>query len=93
MLRVVKRERKGYIRAWTVDSSHRGKGVGVGLLQEGVRVAWSKGARSMEFDAVHANAHRALPPEFNGAFDEQETKAKTLLTELLAEHKREKSSR
>ena len=93
VLRVVKKERKGYIRAWTVDSLHRGNGIGIGLLQEGVRVAWGKGARSMEFDAAHANAHHALPPEFNGSFEEQEVKAKTTLTELLAEHRREKSSR
>ena len=93
VLRVVKRERKGYVRAWTVESPHRGKGIGIGLLQEGVKVAWGKGARCMEFDSGHANSHRVLPSEFNGAFDEQESRAMTLLTDLLAEHKREKSSR
>ena len=93
VLRVVKRERKGYVRAWTVDSSHRGKGIGTALLQEGVRVAWGKGARCMEFDAGHANSHRALPQEFNGTFEEQEGRANRLLTGLLAEHRREKSSR
>ena len=93
VLRVVKRERKAYVRAWTVQSSHRGKGIGAGLLQEGVKVAWGKGARCMGFEAGHANSYRALPSEFNGSFDEQEARARTLLTELLAEHKREKSSR
>ncbi|KAL6719373.1 hypothetical protein ACLMJK_003612 [Lecanora helva] len=93
VLRVVKRERKAYIRAWTVESSHRGRGVGTALLQEGVRVAWGKGARSMEFDAGHANSYHALPQELNGTFEEQEAKARRLLGDLFAEHKREKSSR
>ena len=93
VLRVVKRERKAYVRAWAVQSSHRGKGVGAGLLQEAVKVAWGKGARCMEFEAAHANSYRALPPEFNRSFNEQEARAKILLKDLLAEHKREKSSR
>ena len=93
VLRVVKRERKAYFRAWTVESSHRGSGIGSRLLEEGVKIAWGKGARCMEFDNAHANSYRALLPEFNGVFEEQEVKAKTLLTELLTGHKREKGSR
>ena len=93
VLRVVKRERKAYVRAWTVDSEYRGRGVGTTLLQEGVKVAWGKGARCMLFDTEHANSYRALPVEFSGSLDEQEARAKSLLTDLVAEHKREKSSR
>ncbi len=93
VLRVAKRDRKGYVRAWTVDSSHRGKGVGSSLLQEGVRVAWGKGARVMELETSHANSHRVLPQTFNRGFDEQEARAGSLLTDLVAQHRREKSSR
>lgn len=57
VLRVVKRERKGYVRAWTVDSSYRGNGVGIGLLEEGVRVAWGKGARCVVFEGDHASEY------------------------------------
>lgn len=93
VLRVTKRDRRGYVRAWTVDSSRRGKGLGIGLLQEGVRVAWSKGARAMELESGHANSHRVLPETFNRSFDEQEARAGLLLADLVAQHRREKSSR
>lgn len=55
VMKVVKRERKAYVRAWTVDSSCRGKGIGGGLLEEGVRVAWGRGARAFEFEREHAS--------------------------------------
>lgn len=93
VLKVVKKDRKGYVRAWTVDSAHRGKGIGCGLLAEGVRIAWGKGARVMEFDAAHANSHHVFPPTFNGNFLEQDARRRRLLTDLVAEHRREKSSR
>lgn len=93
VLRVTKRDRKGYVRAWTVDSSHRGKGVGSSLLQEGVRIAWGKGARAMELEMSHANSYRVLPQTFNKGFDEQEASAGLLLTDLVAQYRREKSSR
>lgn len=55
VMKVVKRERKAYVRAWTVDSTCRGKGIGGGLLEEGVRVAWGRGARAFEFERRHAS--------------------------------------
>ena len=55
VLRVVKRERKGYVRAWTVEPSYRRKGIGSGLLEEAVRVAWGKGARCVIFEEGHAS--------------------------------------
>ena len=55
VMKVVKRERKAYVRAWTVDSSCRGKGIGGGLLEEGVRAAWGKGARAFEVERGHAS--------------------------------------
>ena len=55
VMKVVKRERKAYVRAWTVNSSCRGKGIGAALLEEGVRTAWGKGARAFEFEKGHAS--------------------------------------
>ena len=55
VMKVVKRERKAFVRAWTVASKCRGNGIGGGLLEEGVRIAWGKGARAFEFDRGHAS--------------------------------------
>ena len=57
VMKVVKRERKAYVRAWTVDSKYRGNGIGGGLLEEGVRIAWGKGARAFEFAKAHASKY------------------------------------
>ena len=58
VLRFVKKERKGYVRAYTVRLRYRRKGVGEGLLEEAVRVIWSKGGRGLEFDDKHASELR-----------------------------------
>ena len=50
VLRVVKRERKAYVRAWAVDKEYRGRGIGSSLLEQGVRVAWGRGARAVGFE-------------------------------------------
>ena len=55
VLRFVKKERKGYVRAWTVKSDDRRKEIGSELLEYGVRVCWGKGARAVEFDERHAS--------------------------------------
>ena len=55
VLRFVKKERKGYVRAYTVRLKYRKKGVGEGLLEEAVRYVWGKGGRAVEFDAAHAS--------------------------------------
>ena len=55
VLRFVKKERKGYVRAWTVSADHRNKGFGRELLECGVRVCWGKGARGLEFEEGHAS--------------------------------------
>ena len=47
---MVKRERKAYVRAWTVDKEYRGRGIGSSLLEQGVRVAWGRGARGVGFE-------------------------------------------
>lgn len=59
VLRVVKRERKGYVRAWTVRLKFRRKGVGRGLLEEAVKVVWGRGGRGVEFE--EGNARKSAP--------------------------------
>ena len=93
VLRVVKRERKGYVRAWTVKLKYRTKGVGRGLLEEGAKVVWGRGGRGMIFEDNHANAGRVLPDFFNAQFEKREVRAREVLAEVVAETRRERSSR
>lgn len=55
VMKVLKRERKAVLRAWTVKLRYRGREVGRGLLEEGVRVAVAKGCTGVEFDGGHAS--------------------------------------
>ncbi|KAL8769491.1 MAG: hypothetical protein Q9209_004552 [Squamulea sp. 1 TL-2023] len=85
VMRVSRKEKKAIIRAWTVKLRYRGKGVGRGLLEEGVRVAKEKGVGKVEFEREHANSHKVLPDIFNGGFERREKKAKDTLVEVLKE--------
>ncbi|GFF86846.1 hypothetical protein IFM53868_04947 [Aspergillus udagawae] len=69
----------GVIRAWTVERRYRGKGVGVGLLEEAVGLCREKGWEGPEFDDEHANAKRVLPGLFNGRFERREKWARKVL--------------
>lgn len=93
VMRVVKRERKGYVSAWTVKPRYRNKGIGRGLLEEAAKVVWGKGGRGVVFEEGHANAKKVLPDIFNGAFEKNEAKSRQMLMEVVAETKRERSSR
>lgn len=93
VMRVVKRERKGYVSAWTVKLKYRNQGIGRGLLEEAAKVVWGKGGRGVVFEDNHANAKKMLPDVFNGAFDKNEAKSRQMLAEVVAETKRERSSR
>lgn len=56
VLRIAKGERKAYVRAWTTGLRYRKKGIGRGLLEEGVRiVVEEKGCRDVVFDEGHAS--------------------------------------
>ena len=70
VMRVMRKEKRCVVRAWTVKGRYRGNGVGRGLLEEGVRVAMGKGcvvaggwqdkeketgAGGMEFDEGHVS--------------------------------------
>ncbi|KAL8913883.1 MAG: hypothetical protein Q9171_001376 [Xanthocarpia ochracea] len=85
VMRVLRKEEKAVVRAWTVKLRYRGKGVGRALLEEGVRVAKEKGVGSMEFERDHANSHKVLPDLFNGGLERREKKAKGMLVEVLKE--------
>lgn len=69
----------GVIRAWTVERRYRGKGVGVGLLEEAVEMCKEKGWEGPVFDEEHANAKRVLPGLFNGGFERREKWARGVL--------------
>ncbi|KAL8713075.1 MAG: hypothetical protein Q9220_002935 [cf. Caloplaca sp. 1 TL-2023] len=58
VMRVLRREKRCVIRAWTVKLKYRGKGVGRGLLEEAVRVAREKGVvveGKVGFEEGHAS--------------------------------------
>ena len=62
VIRVSKREKKGFVRAWTVAGRYRGKGVGGDLLQEGVKLAMGKsGVKGVEFEEDGAREYSNLP--------------------------------
>jgi GNAT superfamily N-acetyltransferase len=50
-----RRRGKAVVRAWTVRTKYRGKGVGEGLLEEAVKVAGERGADGILFEADHAS--------------------------------------
>lgn len=50
IIRISKRDKKAFVRAWTVSQKYRGKGVGRDLLAEGVKNAMRKsGVKGVEF--------------------------------------------
>ena len=55
VVKLLKREQRGVIRAWTTGLRYRGKGVGKDLLEQGVDVALRKGFREVVFDEKHAS--------------------------------------
>ncbi|MCJ1470563.1 hypothetical protein MMC07_009209 [Pseudocyphellaria aurata] len=87
-MRVLKREKRALVRAWTVGLKFRGKGVGKALLEDGVRLAMTeRGCRGVEFDERHANSKRFLPALFNRGFDRRDRKARATLSDLVAAQK------
>ncbi|KAL9640924.1 MAG: hypothetical protein Q9204_000491 [Flavoplaca sp. TL-2023a] len=55
VVRMSRKEKKAVIRAWTVKSMYRGKGVGRGLMEECVKVAKDRGCGRVEFETEHAS--------------------------------------
>lgn len=55
VVKLLKKEKRGLVRAWTTGLRYRGKGVGKDLLEQGVDVALRKGFREIVFDEKHAS--------------------------------------
>ena len=53
---------KGVIRAWTVRLQYRGKGEGVALLDEAVKLVHQKGGEGIIFDEDNPCEHIRLDP-------------------------------
>lgn len=61
-MRLSKRDRRAYIKAWTVKLRFRGKEIGRALLEEAVKIAVSeKGCRGIEFEEEHASQYHLSP--------------------------------
>ncbi|KAI3402194.1 hypothetical protein diail_123 [Diaporthe ilicicola] len=78
---------KGVIRAWTTKLRYRGKGVGVDMLQEAVRITREKCGKDAEvgFAAEHANSQMVLPEMFNKTFRSGERRAAGALEKVVSE--------
>ncbi|KAF3388363.1 hypothetical protein F1880_004574 [Penicillium rolfsii] len=90
VLRGVREGRKvhGVIRAWTVQQKYRGKGVGMGLLEESIQICQKRRWKGPVFDDEHANAKRVLPGVFNGPFERRERRARGALESLMKKEKK-----
>ena len=61
-MRISKRDRRAYIKAWTVKLRFRGKEIGRGLLEEASKIALAeKGCRGIEFEEEHASEMSSIP--------------------------------
>lgn len=75
VLRIVKRERTAYVRAWTTRLRYRKKGIGRGLLEEGVRiVVEEKGCKNVVFDDDHASRYSPRFPQLTKISPESDSK-------------------
>ena len=77
VLRISKRDRTAYVRAWTVKNRYRGKGVGKALLEDGVKGVMglagdSNGGtavgkiKSVELEDTHTGSLRIFPENVFG---------------------------
>ena len=76
---------KGLIRAWTVRLRFRHKGIGTGLLEEGVRIVRERLGRdaAIGFASDHANSKVVLPKLFNGPLRKREAMAIQMLEDVI----------
>lgn len=73
------KEKRAFIRAWTVKLPYRGIGIGRALLQLAIQECHLKGWERPEFAPDHANSLRVLPGMFNRGLEEMERKARGIL--------------
>ena len=76
---------KGLIRAWTVRLRFQHKGIGSGLLEEGVRIVRERLGRdaTIGFATDHANSKVVLPRLFNGPLRKREVMAIQMLEDVI----------
>lgn len=75
----------GIIRAWTVKTSYRRKGIGTDLLRQAVEVCRQRRLDGPVFADEHANAVRVLPRIFNADFERKQNMARELLMDVIEE--------
>ncbi|KAL2128084.1 hypothetical protein VTI74DRAFT_9750 [Chaetomium olivicolor] len=75
----------GLIRAWTTKLRYRGKGVGVDMLREAVRITQEKCGKDAEvtFASDHANSLKVLPAWVNGPERKREEFARKAFEDLI----------
>lgn len=79
------RQRKAAIRAWTIRTRYRGKGLGSDMLLEAVVVTKKALGRDagVEIAADHVNSPMFLHPIFNGEFLARDAKASKALSQAI----------
>ncbi|KAJ5701188.1 hypothetical protein N7488_008736 [Penicillium malachiteum] len=78
---------KAVIRAWNVEESYRGFGVGRNILQYAIEHTVDRGWDGPEFAVDHANSLRILPAFLNGKMDRMEKRAKKRLVKEIETYK------
>ncbi len=75
------------IKAWTVELRFRHKGIGLGLLEEAVKIARKRFGKDVlvEFEKEHANSKMVLPGLLNGLFERKERKGREMLRDVVVE--------
>ncbi|KAL8744546.1 MAG: hypothetical protein Q9190_003225 [Brigantiaea leucoxantha] len=91
VIRCPRREKKAYLRAWTVVNRYRGKGVGRGLLEEGVKFVWGRGVRGLEVEGGNIYSQKVLPEIFNKGMEEQDAKVREILEDVVVAQRRGKN--
>ncbi|KAJ9366591.1 hypothetical protein DTO282E5_8702 [Paecilomyces variotii] len=75
----------GVIRAWTVKTSYRHRGIGTDLLRQAVEMCRRRRLDGPVFADDHAYSVRVLPRMFGRAFERRDTRARDLLTDVIEE--------
>ncbi|KAJ9300683.1 hypothetical protein DTO271G3_1847 [Paecilomyces variotii] len=75
----------GVIRAWTVKTSYRHRGIGTDLLRQAVEMCRRRRLDGPVFADDHAYSVRVLPRMFDGAFERRDARARDLLTDVIEE--------
>ncbi|KAL1855422.1 dynein heavy chain [Paecilomyces lecythidis] len=75
----------GVVRAWTVKTNYRHRGIGTDLLRQAVEMCRRRRLDGPVFADDHAYSVRVLPRIFNTVFEKRDERAKDLLTDIIEE--------